>query len=249
MAYKRISAVVTVRNGNVIKSYGYRKYRPGGGLSPVLRMLDRWEVDEIYVIDISLNKSPSTRTLEMIKNTKITTPVSYGGGITSVKDAEKVIRSGCERFVIGRAAYKDKTLCKSIAMRYGAQSVILSLPVSDIDGELRLPNYFNDRVSFEVAKRIALSPWISEIFLTDWVNEGSFGAFNENILSRIADGGGMRKDLIVFGGIDSRCGESLLCREGIAAVCLGNGNLENELFLPGLAERLRTRIKLRGMIR
>ena len=249
MAYKRISAVVTVRDGNVIKSYGYRKYRPGGSLSTVLRMLNRWEVDEIYVIDIGLNEWPSTSTLEMIENTNITTPVSYGGGITSVEDADKVIESGCERFIIGRAAYRDETLCKAIAMRYGAQSVILSLPVSDVSGELRLPNYFDGKISFEVAKRVALSPWVSEIFLTDWVNEGSFGAFNENILSRIAYEGGMGKDLIVFGGIDSTRGESLLCREGVAAVCFGNGNLENELFLPSLAERLRTRIKLRGMIR
>lgn len=249
MAFKRLSAVVTVRDGKVIKSYGYAKYRPGGNLSTVLQMLDRWEVDEIYVIDIGLTDSPSTLTLETIRTTEITTPVSYGGGITSVEDAHKVMKSGCERFVIGRAAYRDQNVCESIALRYGAQSVILSLPLSCLNRRLSLPHYLDVETDISRALRVAGSPWISEVFITDWINEGSVGTFDTSILERARIEGKIEKNIIAFGGIDSKQAEVLLSQEGVVAVCIGNKNLEDECFLSVLAKRLRTRIRLRGTLR
>ena len=53
MAYKRLIAMVPVRNGQVVLSYGYARHRPAGRLDTVLKNLDRWGVDEITVMDIS----------------------------------------------------------------------------------------------------------------------------------------------------------------------------------------------------
>ena len=249
MAYKRTSAVVTVKNGYVVKSYGYKLYRPAGKLFSILKTLDRWAVDEICIIDISLKDSPCQETLNELSRAKVSTPIIYGGGIAKLEHADRAINAGCERFILGRSAYRSSNLGKEIALVYGAQSIIVSLPLSNRAGKLYLPDYLAREISIEKAIAVANESWVSEVFLTDFKNEGARNAFDIDIVTQLKQITSHTKDLILFGGISKHIAKNLLTEESIKAICIGNMNLEHEVHLPKLRDQIKRSIICGGIVR
>jgi cyclase len=56
-------------------------------------------------------------------------PVGYGGGIRTVEDAKKLFAIGVEKVVLNTNAVLNFDLVKSIADKFGNQSVVFSLDV------------------------------------------------------------------------------------------------------------------------
>ena len=77
MNFKRLIGLIAVKDAQVVKSYGYSFWRPGGDLATCLRNLDRWLVDEIAIVDISRGGVLDERVLETIRRTPISTPLVY----------------------------------------------------------------------------------------------------------------------------------------------------------------------------
>ena len=97
MAYKRIIGALFVKNGFLVKSYSYNFWRPAGTISSAIKILDSWKVDEIFIIDISARKCLDVQLLDEIKKCKISTPITYGGGIRNSDDIALILNSGCDR--------------------------------------------------------------------------------------------------------------------------------------------------------
>ena len=129
LAFKRLLGVITVKDGRVVKSYGYRFWRPAGGLGTALKNLDRWQVDEILVLDISGRVAPDPALVLEIKNSQIATPLTYGGGIHQPEHVDALLAAGCERFVLETMAWKCPERVARLADRVGAQALIASIPL------------------------------------------------------------------------------------------------------------------------
>ena len=57
------------------------------------------------------------------------TKLSYGGGIKSVKEAERIFRLGFEKIVINSFAFSNKDLLKELIKNFGGQSIIHSIDI------------------------------------------------------------------------------------------------------------------------
>ena len=56
-------------------------------------------------------------------------PFCYGGGVTSVEEAKKIINLGAEKVALSSAVFKDISLVKKIADTVGVQSVVVVIDV------------------------------------------------------------------------------------------------------------------------
>jgi cyclase len=130
MAYKRIIATLTVKNGQLVKSYGYNFWRPAGNINTALKNLDRWRVDEIVVVDISRSDSIDINLLNQIRGANISTPLIYGGGIRRVEDLKKIFDSGVDRILI-ESALDDPNLVRALADKVGSQAIDICLRYSE----------------------------------------------------------------------------------------------------------------------
>ena len=135
---KRLIGVVTVKNNLAVQSFGYKNYLPLGKPEILVKNLDRWGADEILVNVIDRSKKnlgPDFELLKKIKKTKISTPLIYGGGIKSFKDANEVIKNGADRILIENIFNERLSEVKKISSYIGSQSVIICLvqlnPASD----------------------------------------------------------------------------------------------------------------------
>jgi cyclase len=235
MAFKRILGVLTVRDGRLVKSYGYERWRPAGGLVTALRNLDRWGADEIVVLDISRRAGLDSEILAEIKTARVSTPLAYGGGIRSAEDVHRLMAAGCDRFVLEHALFSTPELVHRLAELAGRQALIGSLPI--LTGE-NAPAIWRPETPLAWAdwrKRLMLLP-VSEYFVTAVKAEGNEGAFPEELPALFA--GWPAGSVIWFGGLDISAAKACLSQPETVGVAWGNPLHEHELALPKLRRRL-----------
>jgi cyclase len=222
---KRLVGVITVVGDLAIQSVSYKDYFPLGDPVVLIENLDRWGADEILVqcIDRTNTQSgPKFQLLERITRASITTPVIYAGGIGSVADAVHVVNLGADRIVIDNLLWNEISVVENIAKELGVQAVIGNLPVKVIDDQFIWTNYVTkDEVELNQYSldRLPLD-YVSEIMITDFVNEGHFSSFDERLLGLLPI---LNKPGILFGGIsDPQQINRILASNSVVAVAVGN---------------------------
>ncbi len=225
MLNKRIIGVVTVRGGWAVQSFGYKSYLPLGKPEVLVENLDRWGADEILVnvIDRSSKKlGPDFNLIGKIADLGVSTPIIYGGGIRNENDGINVVQRGADRISINNMLFESQDSVCKISDNLGSQAIIASLPLSFIDGQLQHYNYIT-RKSVDISSEIIAlfrTKIVSELMISDWMNEGSLDRFNIDLIkSRELIG----SKLIAFGGAgDPRVGKKIMEYNNVSAVAIGN---------------------------
>lgn len=225
MVKKRIAGVITVNNGLAIQSFGYKRYLPVGNPIHLAENLSRWGADEIIVLDIKRsmqNLGPNLELLNQISRSKINTPLIYGGGITSVDQAAKVISVGAERIILDNLLHNDIDTVYKISNFLGSQAVIGSFPLSlDRNGSISWYNYINkiEKKLNESIIEILRKRIISEVLIIDRDNEGITGSFDLSLIEKFP----VKIPIIAFGGlsIKKKLGE-IIDNPFIVSAAIGN---------------------------
>lgn len=225
MPKKRLVGVVTVKNGWAVQSFGYRRYLPLGKPECLVENLDRWGADEILVqvIDRSAaNLGPDFDLLERLAALGLGTPLIYAGGIRTVEDGVKMIKSGADRIVVDALLHDDLLPVRGLSERLGAQALIASLPLSWQGDGLEWMDY-RFQISTPISDEVLIliqSGVISEVLISDWQHEGMPGGFDQKLVEKFT-----LKDvpIIAFGGISEHAQmRTLLQSSGVTAVAVGN---------------------------
>lgn len=223
MLKKRLVGVITVKNGWAVQSIGYSRYLPLGRAEYLAENLDRWGADEILVHCIDRrDQGPDYELLTRINKMKLSTPLTYGGGIRSAEDAAAVIHSGAERITLDQLLHDNPGVVKNISQLIGAQAVILSLPVVMVDGTAFWFDYRDGSHRHLPGQITALfaDGFATEALVTDVAAEGSSGGFSAQVLSLVENQG---IPVIAFGGLTaSTTQQALLASPDIVALAVGN---------------------------
>ncbi len=83
------------------------------------------------VVDIDATKEKRGPNFTLIKNlaTECRMPLCYGGGVTTVEEAKKIITLGAEKVALSSAAINNPELLKKIGEAVGVQSVVVVLDI------------------------------------------------------------------------------------------------------------------------
>ena len=244
MIKKRIIASILVNNGHAVQSFGYEQYLPLGDPKILVENLARWKVDEIVITDISCSRTQSSIDFDLISdvaNISKGTPIIYGGGITSSKEASLVIQSGADRIVIENAFVKNKLIPEEVAGEIGSQAVIMSLPIIIKDNNTFYYDYINKKnIQLSTLETLINNPFISEFLITDVKNEGSiYEVFNKELIENSFF---ENLDIICNGGIHSNeiC-NTLLNKNNVKAIMIGNKLNHSELSYLNIKNKVSTR--------
>ncbi len=224
MLKKRLGAFVFVKNGIVVQSIGFKKYLPIGKPEVVLKNLDDWGSDEIILVDndSSNTMQPNIKLIQKIADLKVRTPLVYGGGIKNAKDATQCIKNGADRILINQIFFEDINQISKISEVIGKESLILNINFSFSNNRLNIFNYKTrviNQINYKTLEIICKNH-ISEILLTDYLNEGKKNGFNFEILKNFFF---KKKKILVYGGINSKNQFSRLFRyKNVSSVILGN---------------------------
>ena len=131
MLRSRIIPCLLVHNKGLVKTVNFKDPKYVGDPINAVRIFNEKEVDELMVLDIDATREKREPDLEMIKNLadECRMPFCYGGGITTVEQAKKIISLGAEKVALSNSALNNIELCKDIGNVIGNQSVVAVIDV------------------------------------------------------------------------------------------------------------------------
>lgn len=91
-----------------------------------------YHIDELVVLDVTREDRNIDRFCQALSelSRQVFIPISAGGGITSLTDAQKLLRSGADKLVINTALFEQPSLVKKLADQFGQQCIVGSVDFS-----------------------------------------------------------------------------------------------------------------------
>ena len=131
MLRPRIISCLLIRDGGLVKTQRFKDEKYVGDPINAVKIYNEKEADELIILDIDATRlgcEPNFDLISKIAN-ECRMPLCYGGGIKTVKQAEKIIEMGVEKVAISSAAIDNPFLISEIAAAVGSQSVVVVIDV------------------------------------------------------------------------------------------------------------------------
>lgn len=127
--YRRLIARLDCKGDKVIKGIQLEGLRVVGAINEVARSRYAEGADELFLIDAvaSLYEgSDLPKQLEELTRDCFI-PITVGGGIRRLEDADLLFRAGADKVAINSGAIRAPTLIRELANKYGSQAVVLHI--------------------------------------------------------------------------------------------------------------------------
>ena len=205
MSNLRIIPRLDIKGANLIKGIRLEGLRVIG--DPHEHAVRYYEAgaDELIYMDIVASLYGRNNLSDIISRAAkdVFIPITVGGGIRSVDDARRILRSGADKVAINTAAIARPALITEVAHRFGSQAMVLSIEAKQV-GEGRWEAYTDngrERTGLDVLEwvRRGIELGAGEILLTAVDREGTRSGFDLELIRRVSDsvpvpviaGGGM----------------------------------------------------------
>jgi cyclase len=185
-----------VHKKGLVKTVNFKDPKYVGDPINAVKIFNEKEVDELIVLDIDATVENRSPNYELIKNiaTECRMPFCYGGGITTVEQAKKIIELGAEKLAISSSAINNPDLIKAIGIAVGVQSVIVVIDVrkrnilsgggydiytnnGNIKAKIKLKDFINQLNEIGVG----------EIVINSIDNDGCMKGYDLTLISMIRD--------------------------------------------------------------
>lgn len=138
MLRPRIIPCLLVHKGGLVKTQTFKSPKYVGDPINAVKIFNEKEADELMVLDIDATVNGVEPNYALIAKlaAECRMPLSYGGGINSVAQAQRIISLGVEKVAISAAAVANPAIVTRIAEAIGRQSVAVVLDVRKKSGLL-----------------------------------------------------------------------------------------------------------------
>ena len=223
----RLIPILLYRDGLIVKSRQFKLFQTVGNPFDQVNRYNQWNLDELIYLNISKQKTafdenkisitgstssgkkflPETINIyEFIKklSKKCFMPLTYGGGITNLKQAVKILKYGADKISINSEAYLNSDLIRDCSNEFGSQSLVVSIDYKKI-GNKHLVFIKNGKHNTE----IEVETWIKkvqdlgagEILLNSIEKDGMMNGYDTNFINKIKQF--IKIPLIACGGAGS----------------------------------------------
>ena len=186
----RIIPCLDVRDGRVVKGVKFQELRDVGDPAERAALYEADGADEIVILDIAASPAAAATRVDTVRRVRerIHIPLTVGGGVRSVADAERLLDAGADRVSINTAAVRNPDLIDELADRFGSQCIVLAIDARRTadDWEVLVvgggePTGLSAVAwAAEGAKRGA-----GEILLTSWDRDGTGEGYDLDLLAAI----------------------------------------------------------------
>jgi len=180
----RLVARLDIKGSNLIKGVNLEGLKIIGEPNDYALRYYQNGVDELIFMDVVASLYSRNQLGEIIKKAteNIFIPITVGGGIRSVGDANQVLRYGADKIAINSAAIKNPKLINDLANKFGSQSVVLSVEAKKIREDFweAYSNNGREKTGLNVIDwiKIGVERGAGEILLTSIDQEGTRKGFD-----------------------------------------------------------------------
>jgi imidazole glycerol-phosphate synthase subunit HisF len=188
----RVIPCLLLSNGGLVKTIKFSAPRYVGDPINVIRIFNDKEVDELTVLDIAATRHGREPAFEMIAElaSECFMPMSYGGGITTLQQIERILKLGVEKVCLNAAAISNPNLITHAARVFGSQSIVASIDVRrSMFGKYRVYTHSGTKAtSFQPVQlgQQVESLGAGEILLTAIDREGTMTGYDIELIRAVA---------------------------------------------------------------
>jgi cyclase len=221
----RVIPTLLIENRNLVKTTRFKFPSYVGDPINAVKIFNEKEVDEITVLDIGVSRQNRPPDFEFIRQlaSECFMPLSYGGGITTVEQANELFRLGVEKVIIGKSTVANPELLSAISALGGAQSVVASVDIKkDFLGRWRAYTSNGTVNSKMNPTQFAIkmeSFGAGEILLQNIDHEGMLNSYDLTILKDVTDA--VKIPVVSSGGAASVTDFLQAVKAGASAVAAG----------------------------
>jgi imidazole glycerol-phosphate synthase subunit HisF len=125
----KIMPCLDMKDGKVVKGVHFTDIKIAGDPVENAAFYQKEGADELAMLDIAATLENRKTRLEWVKNVSsvITIPLTVGGGISSLKDIELVLKAGASKVSMNSAAVKDPNLVKQAVKQFGSEKIVVAI--------------------------------------------------------------------------------------------------------------------------
>lgn len=129
---RRIIPCLTWSGGDIVKTRQFAAPSYVGDLFNLVRIFSEKEADELLFLDIDAHRERRGPDINLIDNVTsgCTVPLTYGGGISTVKQIADVIYRGVEKVIISSAAHADLNFVREAVNEFGSSTITVCIDYS-----------------------------------------------------------------------------------------------------------------------
>lgn len=176
----RVISCLDVDAGRVVKGVNFEGLRDAGDPVELGARYNLAGADELTFLDVTASSSDRATTFDVVAKTAETVfiPLTVGGGVRTVEDVDRLLRTGADKASINTAAIARPEVINEIVERFGSQVLVLSVDAKRSE---------NTPSGFEVTTHGGRK--LAGLDALEWVREASERGVGEILLNSIdADG-------------------------------------------------------------
>ena len=191
MLTKRIIPCLDIKDGRTVKGVNFVDLRDAGDPVELASIYAEEGADELIFLDISATEEGRKTLIELVLHVaeKVNIPFTVGGGISSVKDVDILLRSGADKVSINSSAVKNPQLINELAAKFGSQCIVIAIDAKQIDGKWKVHlvggKVLTELDLFEWAKEVERRG-AGEILFTSMDHDGTKNGFANKALAKLS---------------------------------------------------------------
>jgi len=193
-----------LRNNGLVKTVKFKESTYIGDPINTVKIFNEKEVDELFFLDIDATKLKKEPPYELIQNiaSECFMPFAYGGGIHSLQQIERIIKSGAEKVIINTHAFLEKSFLAEAVHQFGSSTIAISIDVKKefLKGNIVYINGGSQRTGMspvDYAKRIE-NEGAGEILINSIDRDGVMEGYDIELIKDIS--GSIKIPVIACGG-------------------------------------------------
>jgi len=205
---RRIIPCLDVKDGRVVKGINFLSLRDAGDPVEQAAAYDAQGADEVCYLDISASPEGRSTLLDVVARTadQVFAPLTVGGGVRSVEDAERLLDAGADKIAINTAAIRNPELVAATAARFGSQAIVVAVDARRVPGAapVRWEVFSHGGRTPEGLDALAWCRRVAElgageILLTSMDRDGTGAGYDTELLHEVASS--VSIPLIASGGV------------------------------------------------
>ena len=190
MLRSRVIVSLLLQQGGLVKTTKFNDPKYLGDPLNTVRIFNEMEVDEICLLDISRSNSSAEIDWKLLSAIaqECRMPISYGGGIKTLNEIEKIISIGFEKVVVSSAIFYDMALVKEASQIFGSQSIVGCLDVKKSlfgNYEIRINNGKTKiKTSMSSAIQEIQESGAGELIFNFIDRDGTLGGYDTNFIDK-----------------------------------------------------------------
>ena len=140
MITKRIIPCLDVKDGRVVKGVNFKGLSDVSSPVELAKFYSDNSADELVFYDITASSDGRKLFTDILRETarNVFIPLTVGGGISSVKDFERVLNCGADKVSVNTGAIAKPNLIAEAANLYGNQCVVLSVDIKRVNNKFHV---------------------------------------------------------------------------------------------------------------